>query len=98
MKILTQCNLKDQISTYLILELNLCLLTLFSYKVRNHVASYSKFISLCHMMLLMAFLWSNVFYLNRYTSSLQMRKERQGAITHRENEMILAYQWMSANS
>jgi hypothetical protein len=29
------------------------------------------------MMLLMALLWSNVFYLNRYTSYLQMRKERK---------------------
>jgi hypothetical protein len=28
-------------------------------------------------MLLMALLWSNMFYLDRYTQSLQMRKERR---------------------
>jgi hypothetical protein len=28
-------------------------------------------------MLLMTFLWSNVFYLDRYTQSLQMGKERR---------------------
>jgi hypothetical protein len=47
----------------LVLEFNLYLFSLFSCKVRNHIASYSKFISLCHMMLLMALLWSNVFSL-----------------------------------
>jgi hypothetical protein len=40
-----------------------------------------------------------VFYLNRYTPSLQMRKERiEGSNIHRESQMILAYQWMSTNS
>jgi hypothetical protein len=82
----------------LVLEFNLYLFFLFSCKVRNHIASHSKFISLCHMMLLMDLLWSNVFYLNRYTSYLQMRKERKWSITHREIQVIHAYQWMSTNS
>jgi hypothetical protein len=61
----------------LILEFNLYIFSLFSCKVRNHIASHSKFISLCHMMLLMTLLWSNMFYLNRYTSYLKWgRKEK----------------------
>jgi hypothetical protein len=47
-----------------------CLFTLFSCKVRNHIASYSKFIFLCHMMLLMALSYSNALYIDKYTSSL----------------------------
>jgi hypothetical protein len=92
MQILTQCNLKHKISAYPCTWIQLMSLYLVLLQIRNHIASYSKFISLCHMMLLMALLWTNVFYLNRYTSSLQMRKERQGSITHREIQVILAYQ------
>jgi hypothetical protein len=50
------------------LYLNLTyLFFIISYKVRNHIANYSKSISLWHMMLLMAPLWSNVFYIDKYT-------------------------------
>jgi hypothetical protein len=81
---LVQCNLKDKISAYPYTWIQLISLSLFSCKVRDHIASHSQFISLCHMMLLMALLWSNVFYLSRYISSLQKRKEWQWSITHRE--------------
>jgi hypothetical protein len=74
---LTQCNLKDKISAYPCLELTYASLSHSLAKVRNHMAIHLKFISSCHMMLLMALLWSNVFYLNKYTQSLQMRKERR---------------------
>jgi hypothetical protein len=49
------------------------------------------------MLLLMALLWSNAFYLNRYTSSLQMRKEGQESNIHRGTQVILAYQWKRIN-
>jgi hypothetical protein len=83
----------------LVLEFNLCLSTLFSCKVRDHIANYKKGISLCHMMLLMALSWSNVFYLDRYTKSLQMRKKkRQVTNIHRESQDVLENWWMSTNN
>jgi hypothetical protein len=58
---------KDKISVYPYTWNLTYLFLLASCKVRNHILSYSKFISLCHMMLLMTLLWSNEFYLDRYT-------------------------------
>jgi hypothetical protein len=51
---LTQCNLKDKISVYPCARLQLVSLYLVLLKVRDHIANYSKCISLCHMILLMA--------------------------------------------
>jgi hypothetical protein len=83
----------------LVLDFNLCLSTLFSCKVRDHIVNYSKCISLYYMMLLMALLWSNVFHIDRYTKTLQIRKEmRQVTNIHRESQVVLANRWMSINS
>jgi hypothetical protein len=70
----------------LVLDFNLCLSTMFSCKVRDHIANDSKCISLCHMMLLMALSSSNVFYPDRCTSTLQMRKKmRQESNVNKES-------------
>jgi hypothetical protein len=96
---LTQCNLKDKISAYSCARIQLVSLYLVLLQSKRSYSKLKKGISLCHMMLLMALSWSNVFYLDRYTKSLQMRKKkRQVTNIHRESQDVLENWWMSTNN